>query len=312
MKPIISIIIPVYNVKAYVGKCLNSIKRQKYENLDIIIVDDGSTDESGKICDEFVKNETRARVFHKKNGGLSDARNYGIKKAKGEIIAFVDSDDFVQEEFISAMYENMVENNVDVVVCGYDLIKPKKEMMSGKAATIKLLTKQENVDIVAWNKLYKKSLFVNNNLWFPEGKKHEDTLVVYKILAQAKKVSYLDKSLYCYVERKESIMKTGKIEERLMMRELAAEEAIEYFKNDKDLRQAAEVSLLLAKYAYLDFAISGKIKQSYGEVAKKWVREHRNDFVDNKYMTKKLRIYNLASTKISGAVYWIFRKIIHE
>ena len=206
----------------------------------------------------------------------------------------------------------MVKNNVDVVICGYDATKPKKEVMSGKAATIKLLTKQENVDIVAWNKLYKKSLFIYNNLWFPEGKKHEDTLVIYKILAQAKKVSYLDKSLYCYVERKESIMKTGKTEERLMMRELAAEEAIEYFKNDKDLRQAAEVSLLLAKYAYLDFAISGKIKKKYGEVAKDWIRGHKNDFANNKYMTKKLKVYNLASTKIGSVVYWVFRKVIHE
>lgn len=312
MKPLISIIIPVYNVKAYVGKCLDSIKRQKYENLDIIIVDDGSIDESGKICDEFAKNEIRARVFHKKNGGLSNARNFGIKKAKGEIIAFVDSDDFVQKEYVSAMYEDMEKNNVDMVICGYDLIKPKKEIISGKTATIKLLTKQENIDIVAWNKLYKKSLFIDNNLWFPEGKKYEDTLVVYKILAQAKKVSYLDKSLYRYVERKESIMKTEKTEDRLMARELAAKEAIEFFKNDIDLKQAAEVSLLLANYAFLDFAIGGKIDKKYGEQAKKWIKEHRDDFVGNKYITKKLRTYNLASAKVGGVVYWIFRKIIHE
>ena len=312
MKPLISIIIPVYNVKDFVGKCLDSIAQQKYENLDIVIVDDGSTDRSGKICDEFAALDKRMRVFHKKNGGLSDARNFGIKKAKGEIIAFVDSDDLVSENFVNAMYEEMTKSDADVVVCGYNLVKPKKEVMSGKEAAAKLLTQQENIDIVAWNKLYKKSLFMDNNIWFPKGQKHEDTLTTYKVLSKARKVVYLDEALYCYVERGDSIMKTGRIEERLEMRELAAKEAMEYFKNDKDLEQAAEVALLLAKYAYVDFAINGRVKKRYGELARRWIKEHKKDFVNNRYMTKKLKIYNLMSTNLGGGLYLAFRKIKHE
>ena len=312
MKPVISIIIPVYNVKDFVGKCLGSVARQKYENLDIVIVDDGSTDGSGEICDEFAVIDKRVRVFHKKNGGLSDARNFGIKEAKGEIIAFVDSDDFVSEDFVSAMYGEMMKSDADIVVCGYNLMKPKREVMNGEEAVVKLLTQQENIDVVAWNKLYKKSLFVDNDIWFPKGKKHEDTLTTYKVLSKAGKVAYLDEALYCYVERGGSIMKTGGIEERLEMRELAAKEAVEYFKDNKDLEQAAKIALLLAKYAYMDFAISGKIAKKYSEAAKKWIKEHKKEFVGNKYLTKKLKIYNLMSTNLGGGLYLVFRKIRHE
>lgn len=309
MKPLISIIIPVYNVKDFVGKCLDSIARQKYENLDIVIVDDGSTDGSGKIGDEFAALDKRMRVFHKKNGGLSDARNFGIKKAKGEIIAFVDSDDLVSEDFVSVMYEEMTKSDADIVVCGYNLVKPKKEVMSGKEAAAKLLTQQENIDIVAWNKLYKKSLFMDNNIWFPKGQKHEDTLTTYKVLSKARKVAYLDEALYCYVERGDSIMKTGRIEERLEMRELAAKEAIQYCKNDDDLESAAEVSLLLAKYAFLDRAIGGKIGKKYGEDAARWIKLNMTKYKNNKYMTKKLKIYNCL---LNIGLYKVFRRIKNE
>lgn len=312
MKPLISIIVPVYNVEDFVGKCLESIIRQSYENLDIVVVDDGSTDGSGEICDEFAKKDKRIRVFHKKNGGLSDARNFGMKKSKGELIAFVDSDDWVKKDYISVMYEAMGETNAGVVVCGYNNVKPKDITMSGKDATVKLLTKQENLDIVAWNKLYRKSLFLDNEIYFPVGKKHEDTLTTYKVLSKARKVNYISQSLYEYVERKNSIMGEGKIEERLLVRERAVKEAVEYFKNNADLKQAAEISLLLAEYAFLDFAISGKIDKKYGEIAKKWIKKHKKEYVDNKYLTNKLKIYNLMSTNLDGGMYWAFRKIKHE
>lgn len=312
MRPIISLIIPVYNVEEYIRKCLDSVVRQKYENLDIVIVDDGAEDGSGAVCDEFAKKDKRVRVFHKKNGGLSDARNFGIKKARGEIIAFVDSDDFISEEFVGAMYDEMVGRSADVVVCGYNMVKLKREVISGEEATVRLLTKQENVDIVTWNKLYKRSLFVGNGIWFPKGKKYEDTLTTYKLLAKAEKVAYLDKALYCYVERGGSIMKTAKLEERLKVREEAAKEAVGYFENSMQLKQAAEVSLLLAKYAYIDYAIKGKISKEDGEKARAWVRGHKKYFLNNEYLTKKLKLYNLMSTNLGGALYWIFRKVRHE
>lgn len=312
MKPLISVIVPVYNVGDFVKKCLDSIARQNYKDLDIVIVNDGSTDDSGRICDEFAQKEKRARVFHKKNGGLSDARNFGIKKAKGEIVAFVDSDDFVGEDFLGVMYRRMSEKNADIVVCGYNSIRPKEETMTGKQAVIKLLVGQENVDIVTWNKLYKKKLFVDNDIYFPKGEKHEDSRTTYKLFSKAERVTYIPESLYVYVDRKNSLMNTAKVEERLKEREMVAREAMEYFKDDVDLKQAAEVSLLLAEYALLDFAIVGKIEQKYGELAKEWIKKHKKSFVGNRYITKKLKMYNLMSTNLDGVAYWLFRKIIHE
>lgn len=309
MNQLISVIVPVYNVEEFVKKCLDSLVRQSYKNLEIIVIDDGSTDNSGRICDEFAEKEKNVKVFHRKNGGLSDARNFGIKKAGGEIIAFVDSDDFVDEEYIGVMYGKMVQKDVDVVVCGYNFVKPKKDVLSGKNAVIKLLTEHGNIDIVAWNKLYRKSLFADNEIWFPKGKKHEDTLTTYKVLSKARKVVYLDEVLYFYNERPGSITKTEKIEERLAMRELAAEEAVSYFKKDSDLEQAAEVSLLLAKYAFLDRAIGGKIGKKYGEDAARWIKLNMTKYKNNKYMTKKLKIYNCL---LNIGLYKVFRRIKNE
>ncbi len=309
MKDLISVIVPVYNVEDYVLRCLDSLINQNYEQIEIILVDDGSTDESGKICDEFKKRDERIRVFHKKNGGLSSARNYGIKKAKGDIIAFVDSDDYVKDGFVLDLYKGMQAGNADIVICGYNNEKPKNETISGKEATIRLLTKQENIDIISWNKLYKKKLFTDNNVFFPEGKKHEDTLTTYKLISNAKKVTYIDESLYIYVERKGSITASEKIEERLLMREKAAKEAVEYLGNDKDLKAAAEVGLLWAKYNFLNYALKNEIDEKYEKETLVWLGQNVANYKNNKYMTTKLKTYNLMSTRFGGLLYKIFRKI---
>ena len=107
-------------------------------------------------------------------------------------------------------------------------------------------------------------------------------------------------------------MGAGKLEERLKMRELAAKEAVEHFRGNENLEQAAAVALLLAKYAYVDFAIGGKIAKKHGDTAKKWIKEHKKDFANNKYLTKKLKAYNLMSANLGGVLYWMFRKIKHE
>lgn len=303
--PLISVVIPVHNVEKYVQRCLRSVMGQGYDNLEIVVVDDGSTDNSGKICDDLARNDKRMRVFHKKNGGLSDARNFGIKKAKGEIIALVDSDDYVAGDYIEEMYNMMQEHDLDIVVCGYDGQIPKKGILSGDDAVKRLLINQDNTDIVAWNKIYKKKLF--DGIAYPVEKKHEDTLTTYKLLSRAEYVGYIAKSLYYYVDRKDSIMKTERNEERLEAREKAAEEAETFFKDDKDLRMAAEVSMLLAKYAYVDAAVRGEIEEKYGDEKLAWIKERRKNYRNNKYMTKKLRVYNVL---VGLGLYRVFRKII--
>lgn len=304
MKPLVSVIIPVYNIPEYVLKCLESIARQSYENLEIIVVDDGSTDESGKICDEFSKQDKRVTVFHQKNGGLSSARNFGILKAKGEFIALIDGDDFVKKDFIQAMV-NVMKDDVDVAICGYDEFVPEGETLSGGETAARLLIKQENMEIVAWNKLYRRELF--SEIKYPVGKNHEDSLTTYKILAAARKVVYVPKSLYCYIKRAGSIMDEAGVVARLKARLQAAEEAEEYFKNDAELRSAAEIAVLTAHYAFMDAAAKGKIEKKYFVSNSEWIKKHKFKFKKHKFMNLKLKFYNFLN---SVKLYKLFRTIV--
>ena len=156
---LVSVVVPVYNVEKYVEKCLKSLMGQSYGALEIIVVDDGSTDGSGAICDEMAAGDKRVRVFHKKNGGLSSARNYGIKRAKGEYVCLVDSDDWVKRDFVKKMVGEAVREGADVAVCGYNDEVPREEVLTGEEVTVRLLTWQENMEIIAWNKMYRRRLF---------------------------------------------------------------------------------------------------------------------------------------------------------
>jgi len=314
-KPLVSVIVPVYNIKDYVKACLDSLVQQDYENYEVIIVDDGSTDESVGICDEYAKANKNFRVIHKKNGGLSDARNAGILDAKGEYICLVDGDDRVRKNFISELAHTLLDNEADVAICGFNDEHPEKKVISGEQATIDLLVGQENLEVVAWNKIYKKSIFVENEIFYPVGKNHEDNLTTYKLLAAAKKVAYTSKSLYIYNDsRAGSIMETSKKEEQLMAREKAAEEAVKYFKDDKrkGLGAAAEVSVLLSKYAFLDFAVGKKIDKKYQKEMLRWLKKNWKYYKKNKMLSKKLKAYGALSTSMGGILYILFRKIKHE
>ncbi len=309
MKPLVSIIVPVYNVGELVLKCLDSLISQSYEQIEIVVVDDGSTDGSGKLCDDFAKKDKRIKVFHKKNGGLSSARNYGIKKASGEYVCLVDSDDYVKKDFVKKLVD-VVREDVDVVVCGFNDEVPEAKVMTGKDATIKLLIGQNNMEVIAWNKMYRRELF--DEVLYPDGRNYEDTLTTYKLLSKAKKVAYVGESLYVYVERGGSITNKDKKEEKLKSREEAAKEAMTYFDKGTDLWRAAEISMLTAKLAWVDFAIRGDVDKKYLKDGMEWVRSHKKELLGNKYLSKKLKLYINLVTMMGGKLYIVFRKIRHE
>ena len=310
MKPLVSIIVPVYNVEDFLLKCLDSLTVQTYDNIELVIVDDGSTDKSVNICDEFVKSEKRARVFHKKNGGLSSARNFGIKHAKGEYICLVDSDDYVKKEFVESMMDAILGKSADVAICGYNKDVPEERVLTGEEAAIRLLISQENMEIIAWNKMYRRGLF--DEIEYPEGSNYEDNLTTYKLLSKAKRVIYVARSLYEYVERSGSITKNDKKEEKLKYRERAAEEAMKYFENNQKLRDAAEIAMLTAKLAYVDFAINGRIEKNCMDYGIKWIRVNKMMLLKNSYLSKKLRLYIYLITSFKAKPYIFFRKIRHE
>ncbi len=214
MDDLISVIVPVYKVEEYIKRCIDSIINQTYKNLEIILVDDGSPDNCGKICDEYAKKDTRVKVIHKENGGLSDARNAGIKICKGKYISFIDSDDYVDEDYIEYLYNLIKKYNVKLSICGVNVVwKNKKckqekilksECLDAKSALNNLLL-HKGIEISAYAKMYLADLW--KNFEFPKGKVYEDTAVIYKLIEEASTIAYGNKKCYYYIARKNSISK---------------------------------------------------------------------------------------------------------
>lgn len=218
MKPLISVIVPVYNVEKYIRKCVSSLLSQTYENIEILLIDDGSTDNSGRICDSY--NNSKIKVTHKENGGLSSARNLGLKLAKGEYIAFLDSDDYADEKMIETMYSLITENDCDVAQVGLLKFNENEildnsnllnkdypvKILSGKEAYRELYFNGENgcLNFITWNKLYKKCLF--ENLEFCDGKNNEDVIMTSMLLPKIDKIVVKNIPLIYYLQRSTSIM----------------------------------------------------------------------------------------------------------
>ena len=212
MNPIISIIIPVYKVEPYIHKCLDSVCAQTYQNLDIILVDDGSPDTCGSICDEYAARDSRIRVIHKENGGLSSARNAGMAIARGDFIGFVDSDDWIEPDMFELLYRNMAAENAAISVCGHYQHENEKFSACGDSSYA-VLSPREAIEsvycrngfaIVVWNKLFRKELFCN--LCFPEGRIYEDAFIIFQLLDAAQKIVIDMKPKYHYLCRPGSIM----------------------------------------------------------------------------------------------------------
>ena len=214
MQSLISVIIPVYKVEEYLDRCVNSITSQIYKNLEIILVDDGSPDKCPQICDELAYTDNRIVVIHKPNGGLSDARNAGCRVATGEFISFIDSDDYISNDFFETLLNVLESENSDLVECNLvkfydnhrfeeyddDLSVKNYSAVDGLSALISENPFHQHV----WNKLYKSEL--TENIPFAFGKLNEDEFWTYQIFGRAKKVTKLNKTMYFYFQRDDSIM----------------------------------------------------------------------------------------------------------
>ncbi|ETJ35881.1 Glycosyl transferase, group 2 family protein [human gut metagenome] len=201
----ISIIVPIYNVEYYLDKCITSILNQTIKNFEVILVDDGSTDRCGEICDEYKRKDCRIRVIHKDNGGLSSARNFGLNIAIGKYIGFVDSDDYIEKNMFQELLKRGYEDDSDIVICDmkYDLDGEDVNdtnfqdfgVLTGEETLLKYFT-NNYFKSHAQNKIYKRELF--NDIRFPNNKLFEDVAIFYKLLYRSKKISFVDKKLYIY------------------------------------------------------------------------------------------------------------------
>ncbi len=216
--PLISVIIPVYNVEKYIRQCLNSIIAQTYTNLEIILVDDGSTDNSGKICDEYAKKDNRIKVIHKQNEGLPSARNVALKVCSGQYVGFVDSDDHISSDMYEYLYNLITENNADISMCNMFIEKNEQRIKSNIIDTLyKCVTQEEFFKFpcwrVVWNKLYRSSLL--RNFSFTSGISYgEDTLFLFEVITHSDKMAIGNKQKYYYRENSSSI--THKFNKRNM------------------------------------------------------------------------------------------------
>lgn len=208
----ISVIVPVYNVVSYLSQCLESIIRQTLKDIEIILVDDGSTDGSGQICDEYALRDERIIVFHKQNEGLSSARNDGLDAATSDYIMFVDSDDWVESHFCEKAYMASIDYNADLVLFNYvkiynngTIVKNRPDIHPGLVTEFEALLFNLHYTPAVWLGLYRRELF--DNVRFPIGKYHEDTGTSHRLLHEAKKIVYVDDALYNYrANRPGSIM----------------------------------------------------------------------------------------------------------
>ena len=223
MGALISVIVPVYKVEDYLDQCVQSIVSQTYTDLEIILVDDGSPDNCPAMCDAWANRDSRIKVIHKKNGGLSDARNVGMALASGEFIGFVDSDDWISFDMYQLLYSHMVESSSDISACGVEMFwKSGAPSCMLTRAGSRVLNQGEALQAIieeswlkqpVWYKLYKSSLI--KDLAFPIGRHHEDVFWSYQAIARAKRVCVFDTPLYFYLQRPTSIMGQGFSEKRI-------------------------------------------------------------------------------------------------
>lgn len=261
MRPILSIIVPVYNVEIFLKQCIDSILSQTFYNFELILVDDGSPDNSGIICDEYSKLDNRIKVVHQENGGLSAARNVGIDIAEGEYIGFVDSDDWIDSEMYEKLYKRAVDEKSDIVACNYYCmdkyggIKPRVlnaiDLEYDKESAMKEIFTNNILAFSAFNKIYKRDLF--DNLRYKEGIIVEDMDIAYKLVFRSKKISFLKDCLYYYRYNANSILR-----KKFNMKRLD-----EYFVKKDMYHFYALHYPELENYLYFELCVTGIILYTY-------------------------------------------------
>lgn len=323
MNELVSVIVPVYNVEKYLEACIISICKQTYQNLEIILVDDGSKDGSGELCDKYAELDKRITVIHRENGGLSAARNSGINNALGKYIVFVDSDDMIHERMIEILYQNLKTHDADISICSHKLIdedvfcenikneklmRPTENIYTGRECIKKFYDKDFSVDMVIMcNKLYRKEMF--DILRFPEGRIQEDEYVNYQILYPVKKCFYTNLQLYYYRQRSGSIMNDVKVGRRFEQHFLCIveyyQERIRFFYEKKDSELYGIVSLTLQRIL-INYYV--RIRENFPE-EKQMIytigKIHFRNFKDNIIKNKKISL----SDKMRGLIFALSKNL---
>ena len=289
---LVSVVIPVYNVKKYLRRCVKGVLAQTYKNLEIILVDDGSTDGSSQLCDELFKEDERIVVFHKQNGGLSSARNYGVRAANGDYITFVDSDDTIDEDYVETLHNTIVKYKVKLAICShrvfYEGHKTSVDMGTGESGkidsktVIQRLLSADGIDTSSWAKMFTKDILIKHP--FPEGRNFEDAATTYLYLDSVKYIGLNSVAKYNYFVRRMSI--SQKPFDKMKMDLITATQEMHDYIIEKypKMKLGAERRLM---YAYLStlrqIALSPVTADSAECLPVVWqyIKAHRNEVLRN-------------------------------
>lgn len=328
---LISVVVPVYKVEEYLSRCVDSILRQTFTDFELILVDDGSPDNCGKMCDEYAKSDNRVTVIHRKNGGLSAARNSGIEWAfnnsDSEWITFIDSDDWVHADYLKILLDYAQKFNTEVSICDFlrtsdyiadDVLKEKLKVH--KYSSEDFFVNRNLNAVVAWGKLYKKYFF--KDIRYPEGRLHEDEFTTYKILFQCKDICFVDEVLYYYFINPESIT-SGNSSEIWKPGKMAFNDAVEerliYFKEknmDKLYLWQLEhyMYFLCDSCKYITESGNSDYKKKYLSDTRKRLRKIIRLFekTKGKSLDKEKIWIKQTAYPAEMAVYWFFRGILER
>lgn len=313
----ISVIVPVYNVEQYLERCVDSIINQTYTNLEIILVNDGSTDNSGKLCDELAKKDERIRVIHKENGGLSDARNRGIDEAESDLVGFIDSDDYIDSDMYEVLLKNLDNTDADLSMCAlYDVynntpeaqVTNKETWKLSSEQAIKMVMEAKILSVTAVNKLYRKSLFTD--LKFEVGKIAEDAFIMIKLLDKCEKIVATNEKKYYYVHRENSITTQKFSTKFLNVIEAYEQNSNIILEKYPKLKDVAQTRMNWAYFYVLDRLL---LDDNYNdkELENKlisYLKNHRKDILNDPLFTKGRKIGFIALLLSRN----LYRKLIEK
>ena len=320
MKPLLTVVIPVYNVEKYLDRCLKSILIQEWKNYDIILVDDGSTDRSSQICDDYVKAYDFISVIHKENGGLSEARNTGISQAKGEYVYFPDSDDWLEPDTFIALAEALESQKFDIISFNREFVKGEEDVIisdpletqvfNGKDAFVHML-KHSYITGFANDKIYRKSLFVDHDILFPKGKYYEDLGTNYKLFLSAKKVYATNQKYYHYlIDNPDSITQSWNEKKFRDMFEFYKE----VFYSDFVRSQLNQEELHISQLYYVNglthilaSLYKAKLHKHYGEITsevKQELEKNKMTYSEVKFIPNRIKylLYRMHLLKLAFAI----------
>ena len=300
---LITIVVPVYNVEKYLKKCIDSILCQTYDLLEIILVDDGSLDNSGTICDDYMNADNRVKVIHKKNGGLSDARNVGIDAANGNYITFIDSDDYINCDYINNLYEMLLLSNSEIAVCDnyyfyeedtlINIDNKKSFKTFSKLQALQDMMYQKNISNNACGKLYKTELF--SVVRYPVGRLCEDLGTTYKLFYKANNICFTSDKYYYYFQRHDSIIHKAFNLNRMDGLTFAFEEKSFISLNESSIiKSAINREFMECIYILKTIPLRKEYNLEIGKI-KKIIKNNRRIVLFDKKATKKSRFLAFVS-----------------